>query len=109
LPYIGQRRISEASRETFYNLLVKVLPAEEASNVTIRATRKVLSAMCQMALDEGYRGNNPIRTIRLSEGSRKPILVARHDQWRSFEDALAYPPARLYARLHVTTWHATAR
>ena len=28
---------------------------EEASHVTVRATRKVLSAMCQMALDEGYR------------------------------------------------------
>jgi hypothetical protein len=31
VPYIGHWRISEASREIFYNLLVKVLPAEEAS------------------------------------------------------------------------------
>jgi hypothetical protein len=62
VPYIGHLRISEVNRETFFNLLVKVLPAEEASQVTIRATRKVLSAMCQMAFDEGYRNNNPIRT-----------------------------------------------
>jgi len=64
VPYIGHLRISEVNRETFFNLLVKVLPAEEASQVTIRATRKVLSAMCQMAFDEGYRNNNPIRSIR---------------------------------------------
>jgi hypothetical protein len=33
----------------------------------------------------GYRGNNPIRTIRLPEASTKPILVAHHEQWRRFE------------------------
>jgi hypothetical protein len=63
VPYVGHLRISEVNRETFFNLLVNVLPAEEASQITIRATRKVLSAMCQMAFDEGYR-NNPIRSIR---------------------------------------------
>ena len=44
---------SEVNRETFFNLLINVLPAEEASQITVRATRKVLSAMCQMAFDEG--------------------------------------------------------
>jgi integrase len=104
VPYIGHQRISEVNRETFFNLLTKVLPAEEASQVTVRATRKVLSAMCQMALDEGYRNNNPIRTIRIPQAATKPILVADHGQWRRFEEALTYPPARLYARLNVTTW-----
>ena len=33
----------------------------------------------------------------------KPILVASHDQWRRFEEALTYP-AKLYARLNVTAW-----
>ena len=32
VPYIGHLRISEVNRETFFNLLVKVLPAEEASH-----------------------------------------------------------------------------
>jgi integrase len=104
VPYIGHLRISEVNRETFFNLLVKVLPAEEASQVTIRATRKVLSAMCQMAFDEGYRNNNPIRSIRIQQAPAKPILVASHDQWRRLEEALPYPPARMYARLNVTTW-----
>lgn len=104
IPYIGHLRISEVNRETFFNLLVKVLPAEEASQVTIRATRVVLSAMCQMAFDEGYRNNNPIRGIRLKQAPTKPVLVAGHDQWRRLEEALTYPPARLYARLNVTTW-----
>ena len=107
VPYIGHWRISEASRETFYNLLVKVLPAQEASEVTVRAVRKVLSAMCQMALDEGYRKDNPLRTIRLPQVPAKPILVATHDQWRRLEDALTYPPAKLFARLNVTTWART--
>jgi len=104
VPYIGHLRISEVNRETFFNLLVKVLPAEEASQITVRATRKVLSAMCQMAFDEGYRNNNPIRSIRLRQAPAKPILVAGHDQWRRLEEAMTYPPARLYARLNVTTW-----
>jgi hypothetical protein len=91
VPYIGHLRISEVNRETFFNLLVKVLPAEEASQVTIRATRKVLSAMCQMAFDEGYRNNNPIRSIRIQQAPAKPILVASHDQWRRLEEALPYP------------------
>jgi hypothetical protein len=47
VPYIGHLRISEVDRETFFNLLVKVLPSEEASQVTVRATRVVLSAMCR--------------------------------------------------------------
>jgi integrase len=104
VPYVGHLRISEVNRETFFNLLVKVLPAEEASQVTIRATRKVLSAMCQMAFDEGYRGNNPLRSIRLKQAPTKPVLVASHDQWRRLEEAMTYPPAKLYARLNVTTW-----
>ena len=43
VPYVGHLRISEVNRETFFNLLIKVLPAQEASQVTIRATREVLS------------------------------------------------------------------
>ncbi|GAA0968559.1 site-specific integrase [Actinocorallia libanotica] len=104
LPYIGHLRISEAERETFYNLLVKVLPSQEVSRGVIVATRKVLSAMCQMALDEGYRKDNPLRTIRLPQAPTKRILVADHDQWRRLEEALAHPPARLFARLNVTSW-----
>jgi integrase len=104
VPYIGHLRISEVSRETFFNLLTKVLPTEEASQATVRAARKVLSAMCQMAFDEGYRSNNPVRSIRLPQAPTRPTLVASHDQWRRLEEALTYPPARLYARLNVTTW-----
>jgi hypothetical protein len=104
VPYIGHLRISKVNRETFFNLLVKVLPSEEASQVTVRATRVVLSAMCQMAFDEGYRNNNPIRGIRLKQAPTKPVLVASHDQWPRLEEALTYPPAKLYARLNITTW-----
>jgi hypothetical protein len=60
--------------------------------------------MCQMAFDEGYRDNNPIRSIRLKHASARPVLVASDDQWWRLEEAMTYPPARLYARLNVTTW-----
>ena len=33
VPYVGHLRISEVNRETFFNLLVNVLPAEEASQI----------------------------------------------------------------------------
>ena len=104
VPYIGHLRISEVNRETFFNLLVNVLPAEEASQITIRATRKVLSAMCQMAFDEGYRDNNPIRSIRLKHAQAKPVLVASHDQWRRREagnDLSSRQAVRAAQRHHV--------
>lgn len=44
-PYIGHQRISEVSRETFYNLLIKILSHKDgecASPATVRATRRVL-------------------------------------------------------------------
>jgi integrase len=107
-PYIGSQRISEVNRETFYNLLIKVLPSEDgacASPATVRAARRVLSSMCQMAMDEGYRENNPLRTIRLPKAPTKPVLVASHEQWGRLEAALTdYRPAQLYARVNVTTW-----
>jgi hypothetical protein len=59
--------------------------------------------MCQMAFDEGYLNNNPIRSIHLQQAPAKPILVADHGQWRGFEEAMTYPPARLYTRLKGTS------
>jgi integrase len=56
------------------------------------------------AFDEGYRNNNPIRSIRLQQAPARPILVAGHDQWRRLEEAMTHPPAKLYARLNVSTW-----
>ena len=44
--------------------------------------------MCQMAFDEGYPFNNPIRSIRLPQAPTKPILVASHVQSRRLEEAL---------------------
>ncbi|WP_019629725.1 tyrosine-type recombinase/integrase [Actinomadura atramentaria] len=107
LPYIGHLRIMEVERETFHRLLTEVLPGEEGgqqSITTIRAARKVLSSMCQQALDEGYRKNNPIRTIRLEQVPTKLILVANHEQWERLEAGLTYGPSKFYARLNVTSW-----
>lgn len=110
-PYIGHLRISEVGRETFYNLLIKVLPSEDgecASRTTVLAARKVLSSLCQMAFDEGYRGNNPVRSIKVPQVPTKPVLVANREQWARLESALrVYPPARLYARVNVVTWART--
>ncbi|GAB2844062.1 hypothetical protein GCM10022221_49220 [Actinocorallia aurea] len=82
LPYLGHLRMSEVKRATFYNLLTKVLPEEEVAASVPIAVRRVLSAMCQMALNEEYRADNPIRTIQLRQPPGEPILVADHEQWR---------------------------
>jgi integrase len=104
-PYIGHMRISEISREIFRNLLITILPGEEASPVSVRVARNVLSGMCQLAMDEGYRDDNPVRTIRLPAVGLKPILVANYQQWDHFEGALrGFGPAQLYARVNVMTW-----
>ncbi len=107
-PYIGDRRVSELDRETFYNLLTRVLPSEDGdycTQITVNAVRKALSALCQMALDEGYRDSNPLRSIRLPTVSPKPVLVANHEQWERLEYMLSWHrPAKLYARVNVATW-----
>lgn len=107
IPFIGHLPLSEVNRETFYNLLVKVLPSEDGGYTplpTLRATRTALSSLCQMAWDEGYRDGNPIRSIKLPKVAAKPVLVANHSQWERLEEALPHQAAKLYARLNVTTW-----
>ena len=61
IPYIGHLRISEVNRETFFNLLIKVLPVEEASQV--RYARHAWSSRpcAKWHSTRGYRNNNPIR------------------------------------------------
>jgi hypothetical protein len=72
--------------------------------VTRRAVRTVLSSMLQMAWDEGYRDDNPLRTITLNKVPAKPVLVSSHAQWNRLEEVLPFHAALVYARLNVTTW-----
>jgi hypothetical protein len=103
-PYLGRERVAEISREQLYTHLVTTLPEAEATLVTRRAVRTVLSSMLQMAWDEGYRDENPVMTIKLKSSPTKPVLVSTHGQWNRLEEALPFPAALLYARLNVTTW-----
>jgi integrase len=103
-PYLGGERISEVSREQFYTHLVTTLPEAGATLTTRRAVRAVLSSMVQMAWNEGYRSDNPLRTITLKKVPAKRILVASHDQWNRFESVLPFEAALVYVRLNVTTW-----
>jgi hypothetical protein len=61
VPYIGKQRVAEVSRETIHRLLTVVLKEEGASQTTILHTRTALSSMMQMAWDNGYRKDNPVR------------------------------------------------
>lgn len=103
-PYLGGERVAEIDREQLYTHLVTTLPEAGATLVTRRAVRTVLSSMLQMAWDEGYRGDNPVMTIKLKSSPSKPVLVSTHDQWNRLEQALPFDAAVLYARLNVTTW-----
>ena len=103
-PYLGGERIAEVSREQLYTHLVTTLPEAGATLVTRRAVRTVLSSMLQMAWDEKYRSDNPLRTITLKKVPSKPVLVATHTQWNRLESALPFRAALVYARLNVTTW-----
>ena len=61
IPYIGKQRVAEVSRETIHRLPTVVLKEGGASQATILHTRTALSAMLQMAWDNGYRKDNPVR------------------------------------------------
>ena len=98
-PYLGRERIAEVSREQIYTHLVTTLPEADATLVTRRAVRTVLSSMLQMAWDEQYRHDNPVITIKLKKVPSKPVLVSTHAQWNRLEGALPFA----YARLNVTT------
>ncbi|HEY2304580.1 MAG TPA: hypothetical protein VGI05_01740 [Streptosporangiaceae bacterium] len=55
IPYIGEQRVAEVSREAIHRLLTVVLKEKGASQTTILHTRTVLSAMLQMAWDQERR------------------------------------------------------
>ena len=103
IPYIGKQRVSEISRETIHRLLTVVLKEEGASQTTILHTRTALSSMLQMAWDNGYRKDNPVRGIRLKGVPVKPIVVATKDQFLRVYTALPNQPARVLARLGVSS------
>ena len=102
-PFIGKRRISEIGRETIHRLLTVVLPEEGASQSTIVNVRTCLSAMLQMAWDHGYRDDNPVKGIRLKHPPSGPIVVATVPQFQRVYAALPHQPAKVFARLGVST------
>jgi integrase len=103
-PYLGRERIAEVSREQIYTHLMTTLPEADATLVTRRAVRTVLSSMLQIAWDEQYRHDNPVMTIKLKQVPSKRVLVSTHAQWNRLEGALPFPAAVTYARLNVTIW-----
>jgi len=103
IPYIGKQRVAEVSRETIHRLLTVVLKEEGASQSTILHTRTALSAMLQMAWDNGYRKDNPVRGIKLKGVPTKPIVVATKDQFVRVYNALPHRPAKVFARLQVSS------
>ena len=59
--------------------------------------------MLQMAWDNGYRKDNPVRGIKLKGVPAKPIIVATEDQFIRVYNALPPQPARVLARLGVSS------
>lgn len=102
-PYIGKRRVAEIGRETIHRLLTVVLPEEGASQSTVVNVRTCLSAMMQMAWDHGYRADNPVKGIRLKHPPSGPIVVATVPQFQRVYAALPHQPAKVFARLGVST------
>ena len=102
-PFIGTRRVAEMGRETIHRLLTVVLPEEGASQSTVVNVRTCLSAMMQMAWDHGYRDDNPVKGIRLKHPPSGSIVVATVPQFQRVYAALPHQPARVFARLGVST------
>jgi len=102
-PFIGKRRVAEIGRETIHRLLTVVLPEEGASQNTVVNVRTCLSAMLQMAWDHGYRSDNPVKGIRLKHPPSGPIIVATVSQFQRVYAALPHQPAKVFARLGVST------
>ena len=103
IPYLGNQRVAEVSRETIHRLLTVVLKEKGASQTTILHTRTALSAMLQMAWDNGYRKDNPVRGIKLKGVPVKPIVVATKDQFLRVYGALPNQSAKVLARLGVSS------
>jgi hypothetical protein len=53
--------------------------------------------MLQMAWDNGYRKDNPVRGIKLKDVPAKPIIVATKDQFLRVYNALPHQPAKVLA------------
>ena len=53
--------------------------------------------------DNGYRKDNPVRGIKLKGVPAKPIIVATKDQFLRVYNALPHQPAKVLARLGVSS------
>ena len=89
IPYIGHLRISEVNRETFFNLLVKVLPAEEASQVTVRAKPGRTPVLTRLYPDALGPFEHLFFCWRLTANKPDPAV------YRQVTDLLAVPPGQI--------------
>lgn len=102
LPAFGHVRVAELQREAVRAYLTGM--AEKGMSVSSqRYVRSVLSAMMQTAWDDGYRGDNPIRGLRVQRGSRKQIVVLRNEEFGRAYRELPTAGARMLARFTVST------
>lgn len=103
LPQLGKERVAEIERQTIRHHLTK-LDEAGTSAVMQKRVRDIVSAMLQTAWDDGYRSDNPARTIK---GKRKikhkKIVVLTTDQFQGVHTLIPTRGSKLFARLIVNT------
>ena len=102
IPYIGRQRVAEVSRETIHRLLTVVLKeGGQPDDDSAYAHGPVRDAAD--GLGQRVPKGHPVRGIKLKGVPAKPIIVATKDQFLRVYNALPHQPAKVLARLGVSS------
>ncbi len=103
LPYVGGLRVGEIQRPQIRNWLKLLEREKKLSPTRLRACRSALSALLQMAMEDGYRHDNPARGVTTPRIPRTDLVVMTPDQFGALRKALPTRAARLMATVVVKT------
>lgn len=100
----GEVRVAELEREAI-RAAISDLRKAGLGRDTQKSVRSLLSGMMSIAIEDGYRPDNPAAGIRLPRSSRgtRKIKVLTIEQFQMLYNALPSEGARLLARVLVST------
>ena len=101
-PRFGTVRVAELEREAVRAYFTEMQEAGLTPQYQ-RHVRAVLSAMMRVAVEDGYRSDNPVRGLGVQRDGKKAITVLTTEQFQRVYANLPSDGARLLARFIVST------
>jgi integrase len=101
-PFLGKARVRELTMQDCREWLADLLEGERSPD-TMKRARIVFSAMMRMAVQDGYRDDNPVKELKTPKRTQGAITVMTVEQFESVYAQLPTQGAKVMARLAVLT------